>query len=107
MSITVRDIYKQFPDFSFEKMKFLTGKTDFKDDEIISYSRIVSLKDNPLSIWTAEKEGDNFLKEIKDPNYQIQIAKNAGIEYAQNENKSEIPMDRSIFDIEKQDRERV
>lgn len=104
MSITVMDVYKKFPDFGYEKMKKLTGKSDFEDGDTIQLSRIAAFGDKNLSIFAAEKEGKPFVNTIQDDNMKAQIADASGIktDNAQNANvPAYIPMDKSVFDYQK------
>lgn len=106
MSITVKDIYKKFPDFSYDKMKRLTGKSEFEENDTIQLSRIAALGDKNLSVFVAEKEGKSFVNTIQNDNMRTQIADASGIKTddAKNANiPAYIPMDKSVFDYQKQE----
>ena len=70
-------------------------------------SRLAALNDKGLSIFAAKKEGKTFINSIQDDNMRTQIAEAVHIkneEKAQNNSNavsSVIPMDKSIWDIER------
>lgn len=108
MTITVKDLFQYDPNFEPAKIRRLTGKSNYKKSDIVDLSRLAALNDKDLSVFAAKKEGKTFLNSIQDDNMQVQIANAAHIkneEKTQN-NKNDkmpagIPMDRSIFDIDK------
>ncbi len=111
MSITVGDIYKQFPTFRQEDMiKLMNGRTNFNGRDTVSLQNIAAFKgqyDEELSIFVAKKEGKSFvgmLNGSKLENVQketgIQANKNNGSENKQGSNY--IAMNTSIFDVAKQ-----
>ena len=111
MSITVGDIYKQFPTFRQEDMiKLMNGKTDFNGRDTVSLQNIAAFKgqyDMELSVFAAKKEGKSFVGRLngsKLENVQketgIQANKNNGSENKQGSNH--IAMNTSIFDVAKQ-----
>ena len=114
MAIKVKDIYDEFPHFNYEDMvKLVNGKRNFKDTDIVPLVNIAAFKGSfadQLSIWTAGKEGESFIKMIKDDAKREKVVNAPGIltsETAQNDvnnNDGSIPMGKSIFDIEKEQR---
>ncbi len=108
MTITVKDLFQYDPNFEPAKIRRLTGKSNYKKSDIVDLSRLAALNDKDLSVFAAKKEGKTFLNSIQDDNMRVQIANAAHIkneEKTQN-NKNDkmpagIPMDRSIFDIDK------
>ncbi len=108
MSITVRDLFQYDPNFPPAKIKILTGKSDYKKSDTVDLARLAALNDKNLSVFAAEKEGKSFVNSIKNDNMRAQVADATGIknEEKNNNNKKEnfpsiIPMEKSIFDIDK------
>lgn len=112
MSITVKDLFQYDPNFEPAKIRRLTGKTNYKKSDTVDLSRLAALNDKDLSVFAAKKAGKRFLNSIQDENMRKQIADASHIKNEegqvnkQNENNaaSHIPMDKSIFDIEKQEK---
>ena len=108
MTITVGMIYKQFSGFEPKDMAILLGRPDFKKDDVVSLSDISSYKGKlhkELSIFTAQKEKDNYLSLLQGKE-RNEVSKAAGIDHAQRKdsmsnisNTQQIPMDVSVFDI--------
>ena len=110
MSITVKDLFQYDPNFDKAKIQRLTGKKNYKKSDTIDLSRLAGLNDKDLSIFAAQKEGKTFVNYIQDDNMRTQIADASGVKIDdKKENKSNannvtnIPMDKSIFDIDKQE----
>lgn len=107
MTITVDMIYKQFSGFEPKDMTILLGRPDFKKDDVVSLSDISRYKGKlhkELSIFTAQKEKDNYLSLLKGSE-RTEVSKAAGVEPSQEIFRQKavktpaIPMDASIFDI--------
>lgn len=107
MAITVKDLFQYDPNFAQAKIRRLTGKTNYKKSDTVDLSRLAALNDKGLSIFAAKKEGKTFINSIQDDNMRTQIAEAVHIkneEKAQNNSNavsSVIPMDKSIWDIER------
>lgn len=109
MAITVKDLFQYDPNFEPAKIRRLTGKTNYKKSDIVDLSRLAALNDKNLSIFAAKKEGKTFLNAIQDDNMRKKISEESHIknedenQNIQNANTAmSIPMDKSIFDIDKQ-----
>ena len=110
MSITVKDLFQYDPNFDKAKIQRLTGKKDYKKTDTVDLSRLAALNDKDLSIFAAKKEGKTFVNYIKDDNMRTQVADASGVKIndekqqsnQNSNNASNIPMDKSIFDIEKE-----
>ncbi len=65
MTITVGDIYTQFPTFNEKDMiKLMNGKTDFNGRDTVSLANIAAYKGefaDELSVFTAKREGKSFV----------------------------------------------
>ncbi len=110
MSITVKDLFQYDPNFDKAKIQRLTGKKNYKKTDTIDLSRLAGLNDKDLSIFAAQKEGKTFVNYIQDDNMRTQVSDAAGVKIdGKKENKSNadnvtnIPTDKSIFDIDKQE----
>lgn len=110
MSITVKDLFQYDPNFDRVEIQRLTGKKDYKKTDTVDLSRLAALNDKDLSIFAAKKEGKTFVNYIKDDNMRTQVADASGVKIndekqqsnQNSNNASNIPMDKSIFDIEKE-----
>lgn len=109
MSITVKDLFQYDPNFDNAKLQRLTGKKDYQKTDTINLSRLAGLNDKDLSIFAAKKEGRVYVNHIQDDNMRTQIADASGVKIddvnnnmANTNNVTNIPMDKSIFDIEKE-----
>lgn len=111
MSITVGDIFTRFPNFAPENMRILVGSSDYDGSTQIKLSNIAGYTGpgaQDLSIFTAEREGRNFTNMLSkgqrtEVNAQVGI-KDDSKDFAQNNSNavsSVIPMDKSIWDIER------
>ena len=111
MSITVGDIYGQFPGFNPKDMiALMNGRTDFDGSDTVSLSNIASYNGSfasQLSIFVAEREGKSFTN-LLPKNQRSTVNAAAGINETDNSKDKktdkavstpEIPMDTSIFDI--------
>lgn len=111
MSITVGDIYGQFPGFNPKDMiALMNGRTDFDGSDTVSLSNIASYNGSfasQLSVFVAEREGKSFTN-LLPKNQRITVNAAAGISETDNSKdknteklalNNEIPMDTSIFDI--------
>lgn len=81
MGITVDNIYKRFPQFKPEDMEKLVGRSNFNDNTQISLNNISKYRgsyDQDLSVFTAQKEGNNFINLLSGKK-KINIAEDAGI----------------------------
>ena len=110
MAITVKDLFQYDPNFEPAKIRRLTGKTNYKKSDTVDLSRLAALNDKDLSVFAAKKEGKTFLNSIQDDNMKTQIADAAHIKNEEktqnnknNKMPADIPMDKSIFDIDKQE----
>lgn len=61
MSIRVEDIYKAFPNFKPADMQRLCGTKNYNDKTIVNLKNIAAFGNKDLSIFTARKEGENFI----------------------------------------------
>lgn len=111
MSITVKDLFQYDPNFDKAKIQRLTGKKNYKKSDIIDLSRLAGLNDKDLSIFAVKKEGNSFVNYIQNDNIRLQVADASGIKIDNdNKNKSgsgnatNIPMDKSILDIYKENK---
>lgn len=103
MGITVGDIYTQFPSFKPEDMATLVGSSNYNGRTQISLRNIANYNGQfakDLSVFVAKKEKNNFTKLLA-TNERNKLNQKLGIN---NENQlafNNIPMNRSIFDIER------
>ncbi len=110
MGITAGDIFTRFGENDTTKalVRKLVGKDDFDGKTSISLYTIASYQGNmadELSVFVAEKEGKSYVDMLSD-NRKTEIAQKTGINSGTDENKNQIgkiPMDTSIFDIQKND----
>ncbi len=114
MAITVKDLLQYNANFDPVKIRRLTGKTEFKKSDTIDLTKLIALNDNDLSIFVAKKEGKSFVNSILDDNMRSTVADGAGIKGIKNDNSKQnqnnfipnnIPMDVSIMDIAKQQKQ--
>ncbi len=110
MSITVKDLFQYDPNFDKAKIQRLTGKKDYKKTDTVDLSRLAALNDKDLSIFAAKKEGKTFVNYIKDDNMRTQVSDAAGVKtddkkenMSNANNVTNNSMDKSIFDIDKQE----
>ncbi len=106
MTITVGDIYTAFPTFNPKDMIALVGTENFNGRNSISLSKIAYYKGGmaqELSIFVAQKEGKTFTNMLSDSKREAVIEAGAIKQTGNNKDKksipSQIPMDKSIFDI--------
>ena len=106
MAITVGDIYTAFPTFNPKDMIALVGTENFNGRNSISLSKIANYKGGmaqELSIFVAQKEGKTFTNMLSDSKREAVIEAGAIKQTGNNKDKksipSQIPMDKSIFDI--------
>ncbi len=108
MSITVGDIYKQFPGFNPQDMiTLMNGRTDFDGSDTVPLANIAGYSGGyarELSIFTAEQEGKRFTGMLHGEEGK-KISAEAGIQdNTRPDNKfggvsTGIPMDTSVWDI--------
>lgn len=106
MTITVGDIYTQFPGFRPEDMiKLCNGNKNLNGRTTVSLSNIAAFGDNDLSVFAAKREGKSFTNMLA-KNERIEINQTAGIadnnkdKNSPDANSSQaIPMNTSIFDV--------
>ena len=101
MAITVKDLFQYDSNFDVVKIRRLTGKTNFKKTDVVDLTQLAALNDKDLSIFVAKKEGQSFLNSITDNNIKMQVADASGIKNQKDAIPKDIPMDKSVFDIEK------
>lgn len=109
MSITVGDIFTQFPSFKPEDMEKLVGNKNYDGRTAISLTNIASYKGQyaqDLSVFVAGREKQNYTKLLAD-GQRTQLNEQLGIEESQmkqNQNNpipAYIPMDKSVFDYQR------
>lgn len=109
MTITVGDIYTQFPGFNPQDMiTLMNGRTDFDGSDAVPLANIAGYSGGyaeELSIFTAKQEGKSFMDMLHGEAGK-KISAEAGIQddNKKSDNKtrgiqSSIPMDTSIWDI--------
>lgn len=113
MTITVGDIYTQFPTFKPEDMiKLMNGRTDFNGRDTVSLTNIAAYKGGfaeELSIFTAQREGKSFVNMFSEDRRQdIAQAAHIQVDNTDNDKNDEqktvpahIAMGTSVFDIAK------
>lgn len=110
MAITVGDIYTAFPTFNPKDMIALVGTENFNGRNSIPLSKIANYKGGmaqELSIFVAQKEGKTFTNMLSDSKREAVIEAGAIKQTENNKDKkqdkksipSQIPMDKSVFDI--------
>lgn len=109
MQLTVRDIYKQFPNFNYNDMQWLMGKKEFNEGEAIPLGNLQRYKGGyaaELSVFCAKKLGETYLEDCA-PDKKLELANNTGIQINNNDQDKTgnamatgyIPLDVSVFDI--------
>ena len=111
MGITVGAIFTQFPNFKPEDMAKLVGRDDYNGRTQIPLSRIAAYSGSnakELSVFVAGQEKENYTKLLPETqraqvNEQADIKPETQVMKDKDKNSvhENIPMDISIFDINK------
>ena len=110
MAITVGDIYTAFPTFNPKDMIALVGTENFNGRSSVSLSKIANYKGGmaqELSVFVAQKDGKTFTNMLSYSKREAVIEAGAIKQTENNKDKkqdkksipSQIPMDKSVFDI--------
>ena len=114
MGITVGDVFTQFPNFKPEDMAKLAGTENYNGRTPISLTRIAHYNGSnakELSVFVAGREKENYTKLLSE-NQRTQVNEQAGIKPESSDSESRkkssaipshIPMNVSIFDINKKE----
>lgn len=109
MAITVGDIYTAFPTFKPKDMIDLMGTDKFNGRSKVSLSKIARYKGGmaeELSVFTAKREGTSYTNMLSQTERQ-NVSEKANISAGDSKPQQKplpqnIPMDTSIFDVNKQ-----
>lgn len=106
MAITVGDIYTAFPTFKPKDMIDLVGREDFDGRTEVSLSKIAHYRGGmaqELSVFVAAKEGKPYTNMLSQTERQ-KVSEKANLAENTQPQKpipQNIPMDTSVFDIER------
>lgn len=104
--ITVGDIYTAFPTFKPKDMIDLMGTEKFNGQSQVSLNKIARYKGgmaNELAIFTAQREGKAYTNMLSQTERQ-KVSEKANLSENTQQQKTvpqNIPMDTSVFDIER------